>query len=69
MKPIRCLLIDDEPLALEVLSAYVQKLDYLELAGVCNNAIDALISFARSHINPRSFLHRHTRSMHWKDMN
>lgn len=46
MKPIRCLLIDDEPLALQVLSAYVQKLDYLELAGVCNNAIDAL-SFLR----------------------
>jgi DNA-binding LytR/AlgR family response regulator len=46
MKPIRCLLIDDEPLALDVLSAYVQKLDYLELAGVCSNAIDAL-SFLR----------------------
>lgn len=46
MKPIRCLLIDDEPLALQVLGAYVQKLDYLELAGVCSNAIDAL-SFLR----------------------
>jgi DNA-binding LytR/AlgR family response regulator len=42
MKKIRCLLIDDEPLALQVLSSYVQKLDYLELAGVCHNAIDAL---------------------------
>lgn len=47
MKPTRCLLIDDEPLALQLLSAYVQKLDYLELAGVCNNAIDAL-SFLRN---------------------
>lgn len=42
MKKIRCLLIDDEPLALQVLSSYVQKLEYLELAGVCHNAIDAL---------------------------
>jgi len=42
MKKIRCLLIDDEPLALQVLASYVQKLDYLELAGVCHNAIDAL---------------------------
>lgn len=42
MKKIRCLLIDDEPLALQVLSSYVQQLDYLELAGQCSNAIDAL---------------------------
>lgn len=42
MKKIRCLLIDDEPLALQVLASYVEKLDYLELAGTCHNAIDAL---------------------------
>ena len=42
MKKIRCLVIDDEPLAAQVLSSYVQKLEYLELAGVCHNAIDAL---------------------------
>ena len=42
MKKIRCLVIDDEPLALQVLASYVQKLDYLELSGVCHNAIDAL---------------------------
>ncbi|HEY0678727.1 MAG TPA: response regulator [Chitinophagaceae bacterium] len=42
MKKIRCLLIDDEPLALQLLTSYVEKLEYLELAGVCNNAIDAL---------------------------
>jgi len=42
MKKIRCLLIDDEPLAAQVVSAYVAKLEYLELAGICHNAIDAL---------------------------
>ena len=42
MKKIRCLVIDDEPLAAQMLTSYVQKLEYLELAGVCHNAIDAL---------------------------
>ncbi|HYF29590.1 MAG TPA: LytTR family DNA-binding domain-containing protein [Chitinophagaceae bacterium] len=48
MKKIRCLLIDDEPLALQVLASYVQKLEYLELAGTCHNAIDAL-NFLQKH--------------------
>ncbi|HYE55015.1 MAG TPA: LytTR family DNA-binding domain-containing protein [Chitinophagaceae bacterium] len=51
MKKIRCLLIDDEPLALQVLSAYVQKLDYLELAGVCHNAIDALSFLQKNRVD------------------
>ena len=51
MKKIRCLLIDDEPLAAQVLSTYLEKLEYLELAGICHNAIDALNFLQKSRID------------------
>lgn len=38
---IRCLAIDDEPLALRQLAAYIQKIPYLELAGSCPSALEA----------------------------
>lgn len=39
---IRCLLIDDEPPALKLLARYISAVDHLEIAGQCNNAIEAL---------------------------
>lgn len=42
MQPIRCLITDDEPLALDVLAGYIGHLDHLQLAGRCNNAIETL---------------------------
>lgn len=38
---LRCLAIDDEPLALRQLTAYIGKIPYLELTGSCNNALEA----------------------------
>ncbi len=38
---IKCLAIDDEPLALQQLAAYIKKIPYLELVGECQSAIDA----------------------------
>ena len=38
---IRCLAIDDEPLALQQLAAYIQKVPYLELAAQCQSALEA----------------------------
>lgn len=38
---INCLLIDDEPLAMDVLASYIKRIDGLELAGRCDNAIQA----------------------------
>jgi len=38
---IRCLIVDDEPLALDVLENYISRLDTLELVTRCNNAIEA----------------------------
>ena len=38
---IRCLAIDDEPLALQQLAAYIRKVPYLELAAQCQSALEA----------------------------
>src|SRR5215213_5902892 len=39
---LNCLLIDDEPPALKVLAKYISSINGLEIAGQCNNAIEAL---------------------------
>ena len=39
---IRCLAIDDEPLALELLVDNISKVPYLHLAAACENAIEAM---------------------------
>ena len=39
--PIRCLAIDDEPLALQQLVAYISKVPFLELASQCQSALEA----------------------------
>ena len=38
---IRCIAIDDEPLALQQIAAYIGKVPFLELAGQCQSAIEA----------------------------
>jgi DNA-binding LytR/AlgR family response regulator len=38
---IRCLIVDDEPLAVRLISSYIQQVPGLEITGACNNAIDA----------------------------
>ncbi len=39
---LRCLLIDDEPPALKVLTRYIESINGLEVVGQCKNAIEAL---------------------------
>lgn len=38
---IRCVIVDDEPLALDVLEAYIEKIEDLELVARVDNAIEA----------------------------
>jgi DNA-binding LytR/AlgR family response regulator len=38
---LQCLLVDDEPPALEVLESHVREVDHLELVGTCGNALEA----------------------------
>lgn len=39
---ISCIIVDDEPFALELIQNYVLKTPFLELKGKCSNAFDAL---------------------------
>ena len=38
---IRCLAIDDEPLALQQLANYIHKVSFLELSAQCQSALEA----------------------------
>jgi DNA-binding LytR/AlgR family response regulator len=38
---IRCLLLDDEPLARQVLRTYAERLPFLQVVGECSNALEA----------------------------
>ena len=42
LRKIRCLVVDDEPPAREVLRRYVEQLPMLQLMGECGNAIEAI---------------------------
>ncbi|MFD2515484.1 LytR/AlgR family response regulator transcription factor [Pontibacter locisalis] len=39
---IRCIAVDDEPLALDIIESYVSKLPYLELVKTCSSATEAM---------------------------
>src|SRR5882757_2844178 len=39
---IRCLLVDDEPLAIQLLQKHIAQLDFFEVAGTCNTAVKTL---------------------------
>lgn len=41
MNKIKCVLVDDEPLALDVLESYIKRMDGLELIARCDNAMKA----------------------------
>ena len=45
---IHCLIIDDEPLAIEILRQHISGVEALALAGTCSNAVEA-ISFLNNH--------------------
>jgi two-component system LytT family response regulator len=48
---INCLIIDDEPLAREVLEAYVQEISGLNLLGSCKNALEAKELMGRENVD------------------
>jgi len=47
-KKIKCLIVDDEPPAREIMKQHIAGVEVLELKGVCNNAVEA-ISFLKDH--------------------
>lgn len=53
--PISCIIVEDEPLAMERCKTYVQKLPYLQLLACFDNAIEALL-FLKQHKTDLIFL-------------
>jgi DNA-binding LytR/AlgR family response regulator len=48
---IRCLAIDDEPLALKQIGVYIKKTPFLDLISLCNSAYDAMEYIATNKVN------------------
>ncbi|MFA6483944.1 MAG: LytTR family DNA-binding domain-containing protein, partial [Bacteroidales bacterium] len=38
---VKCLLVDDEPLALRVIENHIEKIQWLDIAGTCQNPVEA----------------------------
>lgn len=50
-KTIRCLIIDDEPPARDILCRYIEQIPFLELVGECTNAIQALTFLQQTNVD------------------
>jgi DNA-binding LytR/AlgR family response regulator len=48
---IRCLVVDDERLALEVMEAYIEKVPYLRLDALCATPLEALDYLSRNQVD------------------
>jgi len=42
MRSLRCIIVDDEPLALDLIESYVRRTPFLELVGRCNSPFQAM---------------------------
>lgn len=51
MRPIRCLAVDDEPMALKKLEQYISRTPYLELAALCESPFEAMRLIAEDKID------------------
>lgn len=58
MKQLNCLIIDDEPLARNGLAAYCEEISFLNVVGLCKNALQA-----------NDFLHQYTIDVVFLDIN
>lgn len=53
---MKCIIVDDEPMALMLIESYVSKTPYLELAGKLSNALDVLHFFHEGNTTDLIFL-------------
>lgn len=51
MKPITCIIVDDEPMALNLVESYVKKTPFLELVQKCSSAVEALELLQKQNID------------------
>ena len=50
-KKITCLVVDDEPMAREIICSYIEKIDTLELLGTCKNGMEAFQTLQQKSID------------------
>src|SRR5690606_31299913 len=50
-KTIRCLVVDDKPLALDILTDYIRKIDFLEFVASTTSALEALKLIEREQVD------------------
>ena len=67
MSKTKCIVVDDEPLALEVLKSHIQKIDTLELLGTCADAIEAFDFLSKNAVD-LMFLDIHMPEMKGTDL-
>ena len=51
MKKVKCLLVDDEPLAIALLQKHIAQLDFLEVSASCSSALKAVDLLKRSEVD------------------
>ncbi|TCD00200.1 LytR/AlgR family response regulator transcription factor [Pedobacter psychroterrae] len=51
MNKIHCLIVDDEPIARDIIQNYCQHLDYLNVVASCGNALEAKAIMQTTHID------------------
>jgi DNA-binding LytR/AlgR family response regulator len=48
---VKCLIVDDEPLATDIIESYIQKIEGLEVVEKCNNAVAAFEVLHQKHVD------------------
>lgn len=48
---IKCIIIDDEPIALDIIEGYIKKVDFIELVGSFRNGIEAFSFLQNNKVN------------------
>lgn len=66
-KKIKCLIVDDEPLAIEVMKSHIQKIDSLEIIGDCSDAFEAFDFLQKNEVD-LMFLDIHMPEMKGTDL-
>ncbi|MDB5256159.1 MAG: two component transcriptional regulator, LytTR family [Chitinophagaceae bacterium] len=51
MKKIKCLIVDDEPLALDLIERYVTQTPFLELKGRCHSPLEAMVLIEKESVD------------------
>jgi len=51
MSNIKCIIVDDEPIARDILKLHIEQMEDIEIVAYCKNASDALAILNKNHID------------------